>query len=70
MSDIQYQNESPLYGKWHHGNGVLVCGSVRVAVADFDSNPSDEVKKEIFDWICKSLNNNCVSQFKKINGGV
>lgn len=48
--------EPPLTGHWHHGNGILVSGGVRIARADFDTNPSDEFAKPIFDWICQTLN--------------
>lgn len=49
--------EPPLGGnRWHHGNGILVCGGSRIAREDFDSNPPDVVKKQIFDWICATLN--------------
>jgi hypothetical protein len=49
--------ESPLgTNNWHHGNGVLVCGGVRIARADFDTNPSREFQENMFDWICQTLN--------------
>jgi hypothetical protein len=48
---------SPLSGRWHHGNGALACGTLRVARADFDTNPSETVQAEVFDWICEVLNN-------------
>ena len=48
--------EIPLSGKWHHGNGVLICGTLRIAREDFDVLPSSEFKKELFDWICEVLN--------------
>lgn len=44
------------YGHWHHGNGVLCAGTLRIAREDFDSNPADKVKKDIFDWMCSALN--------------
>lgn len=46
----------PLTGHWHHGNGVLVSGGIRIAREDFDTNPPEPFKKEVFDWICKVLN--------------
>ena len=49
--------ESPLgTNRWHHGNGVLVCGTVRIATADFDTNPPQEFQTRMFDWICQTLN--------------
>ncbi len=46
----------PLSGRWHHGGGHLCCGTIRVAKEDFDTNPSNEFKTELFDWMCQSLN--------------
>ena len=43
--------------RWHHGNGCLVCGDIRIAIADFDTNPSEEFKNSMFDWMCEVLNN-------------
>lgn len=48
--------KSPLTGRWHHGNGVLVCGTVRIASEDFDTLPSQAFKDQLFDWMCKTLN--------------
>lgn len=48
--------EPPLSGRWHHGNGVLVCGGVRIAREDFDTQPCDSVKTELLDWMCETLN--------------
>lgn len=49
-------NKLILTGSWHHGNGVLACGSIRVANEDFDTNPSQQFKTELFDWMCGTLN--------------
>lgn len=46
----------PLIGRWHHGNGVLVCGTIRIATEDIDTLPCEEVKEALFDWMCKTLN--------------
>lgn len=46
----------PLTGRWHHGNGALVCGTIRIAAADFDTNPSKEFQDEMFSWMCEVLN--------------
>lgn len=48
--------EPPLTGRWHHGNGVLVCGTVRVARADFDTNPSAAFEDEMLGWMCRVMN--------------
>lgn len=45
-----------LSGTWHHGNGVLVCGTLRIARVDFDTSPAPEVAAEILDWVCGTLN--------------
>lgn len=46
----------PLRGEWRHSNGIICCGSLRIAVADFDTQPSPEFVTEVFDWICKTMN--------------
>lgn len=48
--------EPPFSGEWRHGNGYLICGTLRIAVQNFDSDPSETMKKEVFDWICQTLN--------------
>lgn len=45
-----------LTGHWHHGDGVLICGTVRVAREDFDSAPPRTFKKEFWDWVCNTMN--------------
>lgn len=55
-------NRPPLIGQWHHGDGVLVCGTVRVATADFDTEPSEQFKAQMFDWMCEALNAPIVKQ--------
>lgn len=50
-------DEQPVGGKWgpfRHSNGVICCGSLRVARADFDNNTAPEVQKEILDALCAS----------------
>jgi hypothetical protein len=61
LSDIEHPEQhakpdAPLSGDWHHGNGVLVCGTVRIAREDFDTNPAESFKTEMFDWMCETLN--------------
>jgi hypothetical protein len=53
---VAWPSEPPLTGRWHHGNGVLVSGSIRIAHADFDTNPPDEFRDEVLDWMCATLN--------------
>ena len=45
-----------LVGRWHHGNGALVCGTINVARADFDTNPTQQFQDELFTWACDTLN--------------
>lgn len=46
----------PLIGRWHHGNGALVSGSVRIAMWDCDTNPPAEFRDRMMDWMCATLN--------------
>lgn len=50
--------DAPLGGRWHHGNGCLVCGSFRVAKADWEAGvcTADNLRERVFDWICATLN--------------
>lgn len=48
--------EPVLAGRWHHGNGILCSGSLRIAHADFDTNPPLEMQDRVFDDICKAMN--------------
>lgn len=45
-----------LYGRWRHSHGVICCGSLRIAQADFDTDPASEVQKQILDQLCESAN--------------
>lgn len=48
--------QPPLRGRWHHGNGILGSGTLRIARADFDTNPTQELQHEVFQWITDTLN--------------
>ena len=48
--------ECPLYGQWRHNNGYICCGTLRIAKADFDTDPSPEFQQRVFDWVCQQLN--------------
>lgn len=50
------KSTAPLTGNWHHGNETLCCGTLMIAREDFDTNPNPSFKKEVFDWICNTLN--------------
>lgn len=53
---VAVPSEPPLIGRWHHGNGVLVSGSVRIARSDFDTDPPDDFRDEVLEWMCTTLN--------------
>jgi hypothetical protein len=46
----------PLLGTWRFNNGYLCCGTLRVAVESFDTNPSESFKSELMAWVCYCLN--------------
>lgn len=48
--------EPTLIGRWHHGNGALCSGSLRIAQADFDTQPPREFQSKVFDEICEAMN--------------
>lgn len=58
LKPVQADDKIEFYntGGWHHGNGVLVCGTLRIAVESFDTNPDVALKNEVFDYICRTLN--------------
>lgn len=56
MSETAKPTEPPLLGRWHHGSGTLVCGTIRIADESFDTDPCDEFKQEVFAWMCGVLN--------------
>lgn len=42
---------------WRHNQGFICCGTLRIARADFDTDPCDEVAKQYLDAICDAMNN-------------
>lgn len=50
------KQSAPLTGEWHHGNNTLVCGTIRVANLDVDTNPGESFNGEVLSWMCKALN--------------
>lgn len=46
----------PLTAEWRHNNGYLICGTLRIARADFDNDPSQEFKGEVLDWVVDIIN--------------
>jgi hypothetical protein len=49
--------EPPLLGRWHHGEGYLCSGTLRIARADFDTNPAPAFRDAVFQWVVDELNN-------------
>ena len=49
-------SEPPLSGRWHHGQGCLVSGTIRIAKWDCDTNPPVEFREDMLDWVCEALN--------------
>ena len=47
---------APLSGRWHYGNGILCCGTLRIAALSIDTNPADSFKVELINWMCDRLN--------------
>ena len=48
--------EPPLVGRWHHGQGYLVSGSIRISRWDCDTNPPVEFRDQLLEWMCETLN--------------
>lgn len=51
------QEAEEVYGGWRHNNGYLINHTIRVARADFDTDPSEAYKQSIFDFLCEAANN-------------
>lgn len=49
-------SEPPLSGRWHHGQGCLVSGTIRIAKWDCDTSPPVEFREDMLDWVCEALN--------------
>lgn len=56
QQDDREAGEPPLGGRWHFGNGVVVCGTLRVFGEDFDTDPAQEFKEQLLTWVCDTLN--------------
>lgn len=55
-----------LLGTWRHAHGEIFCGTLRIARADFDTDPNIEFRTRVFDEICATLNqfNNVGAEMK------
>lgn len=45
-----------LRGEWRHSHGMIFCGTLRIAKADFDTNPHPDFCARVFDDICRTMN--------------
>lgn len=46
----------PLSGRWRYSGDLLCCGTLRIAALDIDTQPSDEFKARLLEWMCETLN--------------
>lgn len=60
MSDANTRDPIPplpiLRGRWRHSNGMIFCGTLRIAKGDFDTNPHPDFCALVFDDICRTMN--------------
>jgi hypothetical protein len=45
-----------LLGTWRTSNGMIFCGTLRIAAADFDTNPTDAHRDAVLQDICDTMN--------------
>jgi hypothetical protein len=62
--------ERVLESEWRHSNGMLFCGTMRIAKADFDTDPAPDFKERVFDDICNALNAPSPAQEKPLEASV
>lgn len=55
---VSLPDEPPLTGDWHHGNGVLVTGTVRIASLCENFKQFSDKAPIIFTAICHACNQN------------
>jgi hypothetical protein len=55
-----------LRGEWRHSHGMIFCGTLRIAKADFDTNPHPDFCARVFDDICRTMNE---TQNAKVSSG-
>ena len=56
-SDSLPCSDSPvLTAEWRVNEGVLCCGSLRIASFDFDTNPSNDFKVAVYKQMLDALN--------------
>lgn len=56
LKEFEELEHPPLTGRWHHGHGCVVSGTVRIAASDFDTEPSKEFQNQFWDWVCEAMN--------------
>lgn len=49
-------SHAPLSGVWRCSGDIICCGTLRIAVLDIDTQPSDEFKARLGAWMCRTLN--------------
>lgn len=47
---------APLSGEWRCSGDIICCGTLRIAVLDIDTQPSDEFKAKLGAWMCRTMN--------------
>jgi len=54
-----------LTGRWRISEGVLCCGTLRIASFDFDTDPSDEFKQGVYKQMLDALNGQFRESFEQ-----
>lgn len=50
------RSPAPLSGEWRCSGHMICCGTLRIAVFDIDTQPSDEFVAKLGAWMCHTLN--------------
>ena len=54
--EVDTSTTPPLTGTWRHNNGIICCGSLRIAQESFDTDPAKGFKDCVLDWMVETLN--------------
>ncbi len=54
--DVALKTSEPIKGEYRHSNGYLCCGTLRIARADFDTNPPQAMRDATLDWLAQLAN--------------
>ena len=52
----EMSEEKVLTGRWRINEGILCCGTLRIANFDFDTDPSEQFKQGVYKQILDALN--------------